>query len=266
MAPIFDRHCATCHGESKQKAGLRLDSFERAVLGGESGAVIKPDDVKASELLRRIKLPDGDDDVMPSDGKPRLTPDEIKIIELWIADGASATKTLADFPDAPVPPRPKTIGAPLAPDWRPRAAEIAALEKSLGVRLVPRSQAPEDGLVLRTASAPARCDDAALARLAPVADVIVEAELARTRVTDVGMTSLAAWRNLRRLDLTRTVVTSDGAVTLTTLPNLEALNLTGTAVDERGVGRLRALPALKRLWIFGTPADTSASDAAVTTK
>ncbi len=36
---------------------------------------------------------------MPSDGKPLLSADEIKIIELWIASGASATKPLADYPD-----------------------------------------------------------------------------------------------------------------------------------------------------------------------
>ena len=38
--------------------------------GAESGEVIKPGNLKESELFRRITLPESDDDVMPSDGKP----------------------------------------------------------------------------------------------------------------------------------------------------------------------------------------------------
>jgi hypothetical protein len=254
VAPIFDRHCTVCHGPEKQKAGLRLDTFEHAMRGAESGAMIKPGDAKGSELFRRITLPKDDEEVMPSDGKPLLSPEEIKIVELWLAAGASATKPLADFPTAPVPKSQRAAAPPLAPDWRPRAAEIAALEKATGLRLVPRSQVATDGLVIRTASAPARCDDAALARLAPIAPLIVEAELARTRITDAGLKSLARFPNLRALDLTRTAISSAGLAPLASLGNLESLNLTDTAIDDDGVARLKALPALKRTWLFGTRA------------
>lgn len=189
---------------------------------------------------------------MPNDGKPLLSRDEIKNIELWIAGGASATKGLAEFPGAPSLSRSKAATAALAPDWRPRAAELAALEKSLGVKLVPRSQLATDGLVLRTASAPGRCDDTTLAKLAPLAACIVEAELGRTRVGDAGLAQLAQWENLRSLDLTRTAVTSGGLAALSGLRNLEALNLTDTAVDDSGLGHLKALPELRRVWLFGT--------------
>ena len=265
IAPILERHCVVCHGAEKQKAKLRLDSFEALMQGSDTGAVLKPGNLKESELFRRITLPRDHEDVMPSDGKPLLSADEIKNIELWIAGGASATKVLADFPDAPSLARVRVATVPLAPDWRPQAAEMAALEKALGVRLVPRSQTPTDGLVLRTASAPLRCDDAALAKLAPVAALIVEAELARTKVTDAGLKSLAAWANLRGLDLTRTAVTSAGLGSLAGLKQLEALNLTDTAVDDAGVAQLKALPALRKLWLFGTKATVSDVPAKVVT-
>jgi hypothetical protein len=254
VAPILERHCVVCHGAEKQKAGLRLDSFENLVRGAESGEIVKPGDVKGSEVFRRITLPAADEDVMPSDGKPLLSADEIKIIELWIASGASATKPLADYPTAPVPKPAKIPHAPLAPDWQPQAKQIAALEKELGVRLVPRSQIATDGLILRTASAPRRCDDAAISRLAPVASFIVDAELARTKITDDGLKVLAGWENLRSLDLTRTAITSDGVQAIGTLKKLEVLNLTETAIDDTGVARLKALPTLKRVWLFGTKA------------
>ena len=145
---------------------------------------------------------------MPADNKPPLTADEIKVIELWIASGASETTPLAAIQGAPELAAPKAPAPPLVADWHPRAAQIAQLEKNAGIRLVPRSALATDGLILGTASAPKRCDDAALARLAPVADLIVEAELARTNVTDAGLPALATFANLRRIDLTRTAVTS----------------------------------------------------------
>ena len=252
IAPILDRHCVSCHGPEKQKAKLRLDSFEAVLRGAESGVIVKPGDARGSELFRRITLPASDDEVMPTDGKPLLSKDEIRNIELWIAGGASATKVVADFPGAPPLSRFKPAEPARAPDWRPQATEIAALEAKLQVRLVPRSQVPTDGLVLRTASSPGRCDDAVLAALAPVAPLIVEAELARTRVTDAGVAALAGWENLRVVDLTRTAVTSAGLAPLARLRLLENLNLTDTAVDDTGVSALRTVPSLRRLWLHGT--------------
>jgi hypothetical protein len=171
-----------------------------------------------------------------------------------------------EFPGAPVAAKPKAPAPPLAPDWHPRAAEIAALQASLGIKLVPRSQVPTDGLLIRTASSPVRCDDAVLAKLDSLADLIVEAELARTRVTDAGMVTIAQWPNLRFLDLTHTAVSSAGAASLTKLPRLESLNLTATAVDAQVVDRLKSIRMLHRLWLFGTPATAKKKVTAVESK
>ena len=255
IAPILDKNCVGCHGPEKQKAKLRLDTHAWMMKGADSGEVVKPGDVQGSELYRRILLPASDEEVMPSDGKPLLSPNEKKLIEMWIAGGASATKVLSEFPGAPSLSRPEAPAVALAPDWQPRAREIAALEKSLGVRLVPRSRVATDGLILRTASAPGRCTDAVLARLEPIAELIVDAELARTKVTDAGMETLASFDNLRAVDLTRTAVTSAGVTALTRLPKLENVNLTSTAVDEAGVAKLKSVPTVKRIWLFDTKAE-----------
>src|ERR1700678_796932 len=61
VAPLFTQHCISCHGEGRQKAELRLDSFAFSMRGGRNGAVIRPGDAKASELMRRITLPAGDE-------------------------------------------------------------------------------------------------------------------------------------------------------------------------------------------------------------
>lgn len=253
VAPILDQHCVACHGPEKAKGKLRVDTFAHIKRGGDAGVVVQSGDVKGSELFRRVTLPKDDEDVMPADGKPLLSANEIKVLELWIAGGASETAPSSAFPGAPALKKKAEVVA-LTGDWRPRSAEIAALEKSTGVRLVPRSQLATDGLLLRTASAPSRCDDAALAKLAPLKEFIVEAELARTKVTDAGLKQLGTWTNLREVDLTRTKITSAGVAALVPLNKLEVVNLTNTAVDAEGVAALKKAPALKQVWLFGTKA------------
>lgn len=245
VAPVLERNCTVCHGDEKHKAGLRLDSHAAILRGAESGAAIKPGDAKASELMRRITLPPTDEDFMPSEGKPPLTPAEVALLEKWIQAGAPETAVF----DAPALPT-IIVAPPAAPDYRPRLAAAEALANTLGVRLVPRSRVVTDGLVLRTASAPTRCDDAALARLAPFADLIVEAELARTKITDAAAASIATWTNLRVIDLSRTAVTSAGIAKFSALTKLESLNVTATHIDEAALEPLRHLPAMRRVWAF----------------
>jgi len=252
IQPILDGKCVTCHNPNKHKSNLRLDSFEQLMRGSKHGPVIKPGDPQHSELYRRITLAPNDKDFMPADGKPHLTPDEVKVIELWLSAGASNTVAVTAVQGAPpAPPKPKRA-VPLAPDYRPRLETITALEYSLGVRLLPRSQNPTDGLVVRTVSFPERCTDQTLAKLEPVADLIVDAELARTKVDDDGVAALTSFVNLRALDLSYTAVTSQGVQKLSRLQKLESLNLTATEVDDTGVAELRHKPSLKRLYLFGS--------------
>jgi len=229
-----------------------MDTFAELMKGGDSGPTIVPGDAAASELYRRITLPHDDEEFMPSGGKKPLSADETRWIELWIEAGASEIAGLSAFGEAP--PKPVVAEVVLqAPDYRDRIAVLQAWEKTWGLRLVPVSQTATDGLIVRTASAPSRCTDDALAALAPLADLIVDAELARTAVTDRGLAAIAAWTNLRRLDLTQTAVTSSGLSAIAPLTRLELLNLTATGVQEAGLESFRARTDLK-LYVEHAPA------------
>jgi uncharacterized membrane protein len=94
IAPIFERSCVSCHNPKKAKAKLMLDSYDHLQRGSEDGPVVVAWYPGQSELVRRITLPRDDDDFMPSNGKNPLSPDEIKLIEQWIAAGASAAQPL----------------------------------------------------------------------------------------------------------------------------------------------------------------------------
>jgi uncharacterized membrane protein len=252
VAPIFENKCSSCHNTEKRKGKLRLDSFENVMRGGKDGIVVKPGDPKHSELFRRINLSPDEKDFMPTDGKPPLTASEVKIIELWIASGASSSLPAIEVRGAPPLSVAELPVLPLTSDYRPQLPLITSLERELGVRLVPRSRNPEDGLILRTASAPEHCDDVAIARLKVIGILIVDAELARTKVTDAGLKTLAMFSNLRAVDLAHTAVTSAGVPVLARLSHLESLNLTATVVDDAGVAALRHKQTLKRLYLFET--------------
>jgi uncharacterized membrane protein len=252
VAPIFDDKCVRCHGPEKKKGKLRLDTFDYVMRGGKDGEVVKPGNAKDSELFRRITLPRDNKDAMPAEGKPGLTTAEVKVIEFWIAAGASQNLASEEVRAAPPLPPAKPVPPPFAADYRPRSDQIEALETQLGVRLIPRSQNPRDGIILRTISAPERCNDSVLVALKPVADLIIDAELARTKITDAGMKTLGSFVNLRSIDLSHTAVTSRGLPPLANLSKLESLNLTATDVDDQGVLPFRQKPGLRHLYLFAT--------------
>lgn len=87
VRPIFQKHCFSCHGETKQKGGLRLDIKAAAFKGGEEhGSPIIPGNSKDSAL---IKFTSGaeEDLLMPPKGE-RLSAAELQTLGQWIDAGA----------------------------------------------------------------------------------------------------------------------------------------------------------------------------------
>jgi uncharacterized membrane protein len=88
IAPLLARSCVSCHKPEKHKGGLRMDTYAQLMLGGEDGPVVVPGNPKSSDIVRRLLLPPGDDDSMPSDGEKPMTPEEVQMVEHWIGAGA----------------------------------------------------------------------------------------------------------------------------------------------------------------------------------
>lgn len=88
---IFAHSCYRCHAsDTDADGGLELDSEEATMAGGDSGPIIVPGQPEESELIRRLLLPTGHDEVMPQRGRA-LYDDEIELISLWIEHGAHWT-------------------------------------------------------------------------------------------------------------------------------------------------------------------------------
>lgn len=81
---IFVERCVMCHAAHGAARGLRLDSYEAALAGGDRGPVLVPGDPAGSELVRRLRgesLPR-----MPFLSYP-LRPDEIDLVVRWVEAG-----------------------------------------------------------------------------------------------------------------------------------------------------------------------------------
>ena len=247
--PIFDANCVVCHGAQKVKGNLRLDTYDRAMRGGEDGAVIIPGNPERSILWQRITLPPDHKKFMPSEGKPPLKPEQIAWIRAWILQGASPE--LKSLPGIYVREE-ETL--PQVPDYSGKMTEIAETARSAGVTLVPVSRNLGDGLILNTVDAGQKFGDAQLAGLAPFAPYIVEAELGRTAVTDGCLPTVAKFTHLRALHLEETAVTGAGLSSLTQLPQLSYLNLSGTQVTAAAIAPLTTMKNLRHLYLYNTPA------------
>ncbi len=88
VRPIFEKHCYECHGEKKQKSGLRLDVKAAAIKGGdEHGPDIVAGNSKQSRLIRLVTSSD-QDERMPPKGD-RLSSAEVATLTSWIDQGAN---------------------------------------------------------------------------------------------------------------------------------------------------------------------------------
>lgn len=85
--PILAEHCVSCHGPDKQKGGLRLDSREAALNGGESyGPAIVPGKSAESPLIQFMAHLEPDMEMPPNeDMRPTR---EIALLRAWIDQGA----------------------------------------------------------------------------------------------------------------------------------------------------------------------------------
>ncbi len=88
VRPVLVENCVKCHGAEKQKGGLRLDSREAILKGGDDGSVIvvgKPDEsmlIKAVRHTGDLKMPRRDKTA------EKLSPEKIEALTEWVKMGA----------------------------------------------------------------------------------------------------------------------------------------------------------------------------------
>lgn len=88
VRPIFERHCYECHGEQKQKAGVRFDRKSTVFKGGDSGKPLLVSGKSADSLIIQKITATDPDEVMPPKG-PRVSESDVALLRKWIDAGAA---------------------------------------------------------------------------------------------------------------------------------------------------------------------------------
>ena len=101
---IFSAKCQKCHGPDSQKGGVQVMPLEMVFSGSEKHWVVKKGDPDNSELIKRIKLDAGHDDIMPPEGGP-LSDAEIEVIVEWVRSGAPTDVRPSQARQARIQPR-----------------------------------------------------------------------------------------------------------------------------------------------------------------
>ena len=85
IRPLFVANCHECHGADKQEGGLRLDSREAALKGGDYGPAVVPRSPDESWLIKAVGY-EHEDLQMPPKG--RLPDEKIAALTNWVKMGA----------------------------------------------------------------------------------------------------------------------------------------------------------------------------------
>ncbi|MDG1072784.1 MAG: DUF1553 domain-containing protein [Akkermansiaceae bacterium] len=122
IQPILESHCVRCHSESKVKGGLRMDTYEKIMEGGDTADAIVPGNPEKSEMLVRVHLRPIDEGIMPDEGQ-MLKHEDLVLLDEWVKAGAQWPKGVTLTERKPV--KPKRVAMPTkAPESNFEAAEM----------------------------------------------------------------------------------------------------------------------------------------------
>jgi len=257
VEPIFEQKCFACHNNEVQRGKFNMASIDSMLVGGDGGPAFLAGNLADSELFRRITLPQKNIKFMPPVGDP-LTYDEIKIVEWWIEQGASADAKVSDIEVAEsVKP---TLLRQYGLDTNPRpyyemvtiapldSVQITELEKNGFTVKVLGGENP----LLDVKFSGSSLTEEQLKSLEPAAAHITWLSLARTNVKDDWLTVISKFENLTRLQLEKTAISDEGVAALGNLKHLEVLNIYGTKVSDACLPDLQRMEGLKRVYIWDT--------------
>lgn len=272
IQPIFKQKCEQCHNANKMKGDLRMDEVELFKKGGKHGSIFRVGNVDESEFIKRILLPESDDDHMPPKGKTQITENELALMKWWIEQGAPFDKKVSQVKvSETIKPILASLGNGAGSieegkgvkqdkftiEEKILTGNVSAIEnnviadlKKSGALILPFAQ-NNNFIEISYINNSKLADDMA-GVIAKAADQTLWLRLSDTQITDKTLTEVAKLTNLTRLHLEQTKITDAGLSQLSTLKNLEYLNLIGTKISDNGVKKLGTLKNLKKLYLWKT--------------
>lgn len=251
VLPIFESRCVECHGESRARASLRLDSLGHAMQAEEW--VLSIDDPDRSDLLMRVRMNERDEGAMPPKGE-RLVAEEVAVIESWIRslsagaiDGAEAVP--AEMQNGSE--RNDGVGAEPVPTWTDEQTGVITALRERGASIEPISAGSAELDVDLSRMQPP-CDASVLRVLAPLLGRVERLDLSGGSIRAADIDSLISATALRWLNLDQTSVGDGCADSLAKMPALGVVILTGTQLSDTGVRELARSTSIERLYAAGS--------------
>lgn len=269
ILPLIESRCIKCHKAEHQENGktvkpkgdIRLDAAWAILKGNKDAVPVVPKEPGKSAIINVVTLPKDDDLFMPPEGKADpLTAEEINKIKTWIIEGADFGSWEGNLAGKPAE-APAVVKAPpkerehdifykrLAEGVQPIPADTLKKIQATGAQVA--ALMPGSPLVrVDFLTGVGKCDDNAVAALAPIKDNIAHLDLARTAITDAALKSVAQMPRLARLDLRKTKITDAGLAPLASLKHLLYVNLVSTEVGDKGLAALAGIKSLKNVYLF----------------
>ena len=90
VRPILVKRCYECHGEKKQKGGLRVDGIAFLKAGGDTGPALVAGEPDKSSIIEAVRYQNADFQMPPKGGIPA---EEVAVLERWVRIGAPWPQT-----------------------------------------------------------------------------------------------------------------------------------------------------------------------------
>lgn len=249
ISPMITNKCVSCHNPGKKKGDLLLNTYANMMKGGENGEVVIPGNIEASEIFRRITLPENHDDFMPSEGKRPLINQEVAIIEWWISTGAPAQGFITELDQE------NKITAAVN-NYLGLDKNNILNKEVLSADKVILDSLRQHGFVINRlmknnyyldanfSLSERELSSQNLKQLLQIKEQLVWLDLSDSRVKDEHLENIGKLENLIKLDLSGNKISDTNIEQLSKLTNLETLNLYNTNVSK---GLLNVLPKLAKL-------------------
>jgi hypothetical protein len=121
ILPLVEANCSKCHNADKKKADLELTSYQGALKGSGSGAVLVSGNLDGSKLWKAITH--AEEPTMPPN-RPKLADKELDVFKKWILGGLLETPSgkaiAAAAPTVDLTLKADTVGKPDGPPPMPK--------------------------------------------------------------------------------------------------------------------------------------------------
>ena len=252
--PILEAKCVSCHNDQKTKGELNMSSLTKLAKGGENGPLWLAGDALNSHLLIRANLPLDDKEHMPPKAKPQLTPEEIRLLYLWIESGADTQKTLAEYQ------KEEELFALV--NFEKKSSEKTYAFSSVGEKVleeVNTSFCTVEPIAYGTAALKAtffvskKYDTKVLQNLEKVSEQLVELNLNKMPIRPEDLRIIGAFPNLEKLYMNGCELDGTGLEALKSLKKLEHLSIANNPLKAGSLDVLKELQSISSLYIWAVP-------------